>query len=77
MRVGSSQTVPASVLPNFVPGGRRHQRHHQAVRLLSPAACRIRSIPAVMLPHWSLPPICSVQPYRSKSCRKSYACSSR
>ena len=30
---------------------------------------RISSQPAVMLPHWSLPPICSVQPKRSCSTR--------
>ena len=33
-------------------------------------------MPAVMLPHWSLPPICSVTPSRRQSSRKSYACSS-
>ena len=34
---------------------------------------RIISIPAVMLPHCSLPPICMRHPNASKRCRKSYA----
>ena len=32
---------------------------------------RIRSVPAVMFPHWSLPPICMVHPKRSWSATKS------
>ncbi len=35
---------------------------------------RTRSTPAVMLPHWSEPPDCSVQPCRRNSSRKSLAC---
>jgi hypothetical protein len=72
---GSSQTAPASVFPNFTPlvvvtsGITRPCTFRPRMR-------RISSMPAVMFPHWSLPPICSVQPSRSESTMKSYACSS-
>ena len=47
-----------------------------AVRLGRRPTRRISSMPAVMFPHWSLPPICSVTPSRRRSSRKSYAWSS-
>ena len=34
-----------------------------SVHRLARSTRRIRSVPAVRLPHWSLPPVCSVQPY--------------
>jgi hypothetical protein len=65
---GSSQTVAPSVLPIFVPSA--------VVISGVPRACtdapvvrRTRSLPAVMFPHWSEPPLCSVQPWRSYSSR--------
>mmetsp|Transcript_15812 Transcript_15812/g.26695 ORF Transcript_15812/g.26695 Transcript_15812/m.26695 type:complete len:260 (+) Transcript_15812:199-978(+) len=41
-----------------------------------PRMRRLRSVPAVMLPHWSLPPICAVTPYVRLKWTKSYPCSS-
>ena len=35
---------------------------------------RINSTPLTMLPHWSEPPICSTQPRRRSSSRKSTDC---
>jgi len=73
-----SQTVPASVLPNLVPdavvtsGKTRPWASGLAFSACGPCALsrsprnrRIRSAPAVMFPHWSLPPICNRQPQRS------------
>ncbi len=36
-----------------------------------PDTRRVRSMPLTMLPHWSDPPICSTQPWRRFSSRKS------
>ena len=65
---GSSQTVPLSVLPNFVPSALVSNGVASACTR-APSARRTSSTPAVMLPHWSLPPNCSVQPYERKSSR--------
>ena len=37
----------------------------------APSTRRTSSMPAVMFPHWSLPPNCSVTPSRRRSSRKS------
>ncbi len=60
---GSSQSAPPSVLPNLVPS----DLVSSGVANACTGACStrwIRSSPAVRLPHWSLPPNCSVQPCR-------------
>ena len=57
----SSQTVPDSVLPNFVPSDLVTSGVVSAWTRL-PVTRRTRSTPATMLPHWSEPPVCSVQP---------------
>ena len=79
---------PPSVLPNFVPGRRQQQLVGErrgaglvgvAVgrpSLRSPARRRISSRPAVMLPHWSAPPIWSSTPIVRWRCSKSVAWSS-
>ena len=66
----SSQTVPDSVLPNLVPSAL------VTSGVVSPkasarATLRMSSTPVVMLPHWSLPPTCSRQPWSRWSRRKS------
>ena len=58
---GSSQTVPDSVLPNLVPSDFVISGVVSACAL-PPSMRRMRSTPATMLPHWSEPPVCSVQP---------------
>ena len=57
----SSHTLLPSVLPNLLPSAlvTRGQVRPYARR---PAERRIRSTPAVMFPHWSLPPSCASQP---------------
>ena len=51
----SSQTAPASVFPNLAPSVLVISGVTRACACV-PRARRIRSTPAVMLPHWSLPP---------------------
>ena len=62
--VASSHTALPSDLPNFFPVA--------SVMIglvntftVTPRTLRIRSMPEVRLPHWSDPPISSVQPYSS------------
>jgi hypothetical protein len=70
--LGSSHTdVPAAVLPNFVPS-RLSRSGKVSTCADSPSIFRISSVPAVMFPHWSLPPTCSVTPWRRRSSTKSY-----
>ena len=70
---GSSQTAPPSDLPNFVPSDLVTSGVESACTV-APSARRTRSMPAVRLPHWSEPPVCSVTPCRRNSSRKSLAC---
>ncbi len=75
MSAGSSQTAPASVFPNLVPAA--VVTSGDVIACASSAGVRrISSIPAVMFPHWSLPPICNRTSWRRRSSRKSYAWSS-
>ncbi len=68
-----SQTAPPTVLPIFAPeavessGVVRPNAGFWSTR-------RISSTPLTMLPHWSEPPICSTQPRRRSSSRKSTDC---
>ena len=48
-------------LAEFRAVGVGDERQRQAIRPCLPSFLRVRSMPAVMLPHWSLPPICSSQ----------------
>lgn len=68
---GSSQIVPDSVLPNLVPSALVISGVASACTTASDSTRWIRSVPEVRLPHWSLPPVWSVQPCRRYSSRKS------
>ena len=58
MRAGSSQIAPSALLPNFSPSA-RVMSGRVSPCTDAPARLRMRSMPAVMLPHWSEPPTCS------------------
>ena len=60
---GSSHTfsLPPSVLPNLRPSARRSSGD-VIPSAGSRVTLRTNSAPAVMLPHWSEPPSCRVQP---------------
>ncbi len=70
VRLASSQTVPVSVLPYFVPSGFTMSGVVNP-QTSSPHTRRMRSMPMVMLPHWSLPPNCRLQPWSTCRRRKS------
>ena len=55
-----SHTALPSDLPNFVPEASVSSGVVRVHR--GPLGAVDRSTPAVRLPHWSLPPVCSVQP---------------
>src|SRR5699024_12503739 len=61
---GSNQTAPPAVFPNFVPsafvisGTVRPNTFTSSPASIS-RFLRINSIPAVIFPHWSLPPSCN------------------
>ena len=60
---GSSQMFPPPVdLPNLRPSASVTSGAVIAWAA-PPSTCRMRSTPPMMLPHWSEPPTCSVQPY--------------
>src|SRR3954447_12965569 len=72
----SRNTAPFSDLPIFLPSRVSSSGEHIANAGGSspssrPTTLRISSSPAVMLPHWSAPPICISTPRWRKSCRKS------
>ena len=71
--LGVEPDVAGLALAELGARRRGEEREHQAVRLLARRACPISSMPAVMLPHWSLPPIWSSQPSLRNRCQKSYA----
>jgi hypothetical protein len=58
---GSSQMVAPSVFPIFRPSAVVISGVDRACAA-APSVRRTRSTPAVMFPHWSEPPACSVQP---------------
>ncbi|MNI73744.1 hypothetical protein D3C73_1297740 [compost metagenome] len=58
----SSQMALPSLLPNLVPSLFVISGVPMACTE-TPSARRMRSVPLVRLPHWSLPPVCSTQSY--------------
>ena len=60
LRSSSGNVKPARLQRQLVPY--EIQAWHAAAAPMAPSRCctrRMRSVPAVMLPHWSLPPICA------------------
>ena len=62
--------MPLSVFPNLPPSALVMSGQVKA-NTSPPLVRRISSAPVVMLPHWSEPPICNLQPLVSYKCRKS------
>ena len=60
-RPGRATPTPEAVLPNFVPSALVISGVANACAE-TPSTRWMRSSPAVRLPHWSLPPVCSRQP---------------
>ena len=65
-----SQTAPSAVLPILLPSARVSSGEVRP-KTSTPRTRRVRSMPLTILPHWSLPPICSRQPWRRFSSMKS------
>ena len=61
VRTGSSQMLPVSDFPNLLPS-LFVTRGSVTPCAATPSVRLMRSVPAVMFPHWSLPPICNVTP---------------
>ena len=71
VRAGSSQTVPDLGLAELGAVGLERRSGVVRPQTSSPQTLRMRSMPMVMLPHWSLPPIWRSQPWSTCRRRKS------
>ena len=73
---GDSHTAPSSDLPNLRPSALSSKGKVTPQAPSLSASLLMRSVPAVMFPHWSLPPTCTRTSCSLNRWQKSYPCSS-